>query len=295
MATFSYTIFKNEKFIDLTLFQFGTEQCDPGHSFGPAARNHFLFHYIFSGQGQLRCHNSKGTEDIHELTGGQGFLIFPDEITTYIADDKNPWNYIWIEFDGLIAKESLDLAGFSLDHPIYNSRDKAQCARMHSEMEYIVNNHTETSLTLVGHLYLFLDALIRSSRSTLTVKKNTLRDFYLKEAMNYIEINYMKNISIEEIADMCGINRSYFGKLFHDYMGLSPQEFLLQYRMSKASKLLLLSDKSVEQIGKEVGYENQFHFSRAFKSVYGVSPLKWLKQNQTEIQNPLDILTDISD
>lgn len=295
MKNLSFTIFKNEKFIDLTLVQFGSEQCAPGHSFGPASRNHYLFHYISSGQGKLWARNSQGDDDIYNLTAGQGFLIFPNQITTYIADEKNPWTYCWLEFDGRIAKEALELAGFSIDQPVYNSRDKAQGSRMHNEMEFIVDNSMETSFTLIGHLYLFLDAFIRSSRSTLTVKKQTLHDFYLKEAMNFIEINYQKNISVSDIADICGINRSYFGKLFHDYMGMTPQEFLLQYRMSKASKLLLMSDKSVEQIGKEVGYENQFHFSRAFKSVYGMSPLKWLKQNQTETQNPLDKLDDLED
>lgn len=56
-----FSIFPNERFIDLGLYQFGMEQCSPSHSYGPAARNHFLFHYIISGTGTLYADDSTGT------------------------------------------------------------------------------------------------------------------------------------------------------------------------------------------------------------------------------------------
>ena len=60
MSTVSFSIFPNDNFIDLCLYQYGKEQCDPGHSFGPATRNHYLFHYVLSGTGTLMADNSKG-------------------------------------------------------------------------------------------------------------------------------------------------------------------------------------------------------------------------------------------
>lgn len=290
MDNFPFTIFQDDTFIDLALFQFGKEKCGPGHSFGPAARNHYLFHYIFSGKGKLWARNSDNVDDVYELCEGQGFLIFPGQITTYIADERNPWTYAWVEFDGLVVKSCMELSGFSINQPVYKSRDKEACKKMQDTLNYLAQNGNESSFNLIGNLYLFLDALIKSSRSTLSKKKNTLHDYYIREAINFIELNYQKNISIENIAEVCGINRSYFGKIFHDQIGQTPQEFLLQYRMVKASKLLLISDKSVEEIGKEVGYESQFHFSRAFKSVYGLSPLKWLKENQPKTDPTVDDL-----
>ena len=50
MPDLLFHIFPNENFIDLCLYQYGYEKCDPGHSFGPAARNHYLFDYILSGK-----------------------------------------------------------------------------------------------------------------------------------------------------------------------------------------------------------------------------------------------------
>ena len=71
------------------------------------------------------------------------------------------------------------------------------------------------------------------------------------------------------------MNRSYFGKIFKEALGKSPQEFLLNYRMVKAAELLKLTKLSVGDISSAVGYDNQLHFSRAFKSIYGISPKKW--------------------
>lgn len=101
----------------------------------------------------------------------------------------------------------------------------------------------------------------------------------MKEAMNYIEQNFQNDISVEDIAKVCRLNRSYFGKIFKDAVGKSPQEFLLNYRMIKATELLKLTSLSVADIGNAVGYQNPLHFSRAFKNVYGVSPRTWRNQN----------------
>ena len=97
----------------------------------------------------------------------------------------------------------------------------------------------------------------------------------MKEAFAFIEQNFQNDISVEDIAATCGLNRSYFGKIFHESTGKSPQEFLISYRMTKATELLKLTDLSISDIGNVVGYPNQLHFSRAFKNVYGMSPRDW--------------------
>ena len=89
----------------------------------------------------------------------------------------------------------------------------------------------------------------------------------------------MNDITIENIAESSGLNRSYFGKIFKESVGRSPQEFLISYRMIKAAELLKLTSYSINEIGCAVGYPNQLHFSRAFKNVYGVSPRKWRSEN----------------
>ena len=91
----NFHIFPSENFIDLCLYQYGHEKCSSGHLFGPATRNHYLFHYVLSGTGTLMAANSKGENQTYKIHSGQGFMIFPEQITTYIADVQVPWEYGW--------------------------------------------------------------------------------------------------------------------------------------------------------------------------------------------------------
>lgn len=279
MSEVIFSVFPSENFVDLGLYQFGWEQCDPAHSFGPAARNHYLFHYVISGTGTLYAADSKGISITYQIKSGQGFMLFPGQVCMYIADNEIPWEYTWIEFDGLRVKETIELAGLSLDQPVYKARHKDIAETMKEEMLYIVNNKEASPFHLIGHLYLFIDSLLRSSNSNQINKGNSLRDFYIKEAFSFIEQNFQNDISIEDIAAFCGLNRSYFGKIFRENTGKSPQEFLISYRMTKAAELLKLTMLSVADIGNAVGYPNQLHFSRAFKNVYGISPRQWRYEN----------------
>ena len=276
MSEVIFSVFPNENFIDLGLYQFGWEQCDPSHSFGPAARNHYLFHLCLSGTGKLIADNGRGTDITYQIKSGQGFLLFPNQVCTYIADRELPWEYAWLEFDGLRVKETVELAGLNQGQPVYRARHKDIYEKMKDEILYIVNHKEESPFHLIGHLYLFIDGFVRSSASArLTSNGNRLRDFYIKEAFAFIEQNFQNDISVEDIAAACGLNRSYFGKIFHESMGKTPQEFLISYRMTKATELLKLTDLSISDIGNVVGYPNQLHFSRAFKNVYQISPRQW--------------------
>ena len=274
-----FSIFPNENFVDLSLYQYGMEQCPPAYSFGPATRNHYLFHYVLSGTGRLMANDSRGISHEYQIRSGEGFMIFPRQINTYIADPKLPWEYIWIEFDGMRAREIIETAGLSPDHPVYHASYKDLRENMKDEMLYIAEHHDASPFHLMGHLYLFIDYLSRSSSSQMTTSGRVI-DFYIKEALNYIEQNFQNDISIENIASFCGLNRTYFGRIFKETVGKSPQQFLLSYRMAKAAELLKLTQLSISDIGNAVGYPNQLHFSRAFKNVYGVSPREWRNKNQ---------------
>ena len=270
-----FYIFPNKKFIDLGLYQFGREQCKPGHSFGPATRNHYLFHYVISGTGTLLADNSKGESVTYKIKSGQGFLIFPNQITTYFADKEIPWEYTWIEFDGIRVNEALSLTELSPDNPVFHPNSRDTRDKMRDEMLYIATHPDESPLNLIGHLYLFFDYFTTACRSRRIVESSKMSDYYIKEALNFIEQNFQNDISVEDIAVVCGINRSYLGKIFRKSVGRSPQEFLIDYRMVKATELLQTTSLSIGDIGNAVGYSNLLHFSRAFKNEFGVSPRQW--------------------
>ena len=280
LDNFSFSVFPNEELLNFRLFQTGWEQCSPLHSFGPFIRNHYLFHYVISGRGFLDSTAPDGTTRRYELEAGQGFLICPGQITMYSADQIQPWKYVWLEFDGLRATEYLHEAGLSAAQPIYQPQSIEQAEQVHDIMLYFTDHSEDSILRLVGYLCFLLDALIQSSSTRKETHQTHLRDFYVQQAIRYMELHYQNNITVEEIADACRLNRSYFSKLFKEKKGCPPQEFLIRLRLSKAADLMRNTTMTISAISASCGYPNQLHFSRAFKRRYGVPPREWRSQNK---------------
>ena len=271
--------FSRGKYIDLMPYQYGREVCTPGHAFGPFRRSHYLFHYIISGSGTLVATDETGKQSTYHLSAGEGFMIFPGQTNTYYADMDDPWEYIWVEFDGIRVKESLSLVGLSESSPVYQTEKAEMRAAMEQEMRYLVDHQEASAFQLIGHTYLFLDYLLRSVLTQKAAATNKLQDLYIREAMTYIEQNYQNGITVEDVARQTGLNRSYFGKIFKSATDKSPQQYLIDYRMTKAAQLLKLTALSVGEVGRAVGYPNQLHFSRAFKSSFGLCPREWRRVN----------------
>ena len=267
------------QFIDVNVFQFGREQCESLHSYGPAVRNHYLFHYIVSGKGELVSTDRNDVVHTYQLHAGDGFLIVPQQVTTYRADKDEPWEYLWLEFDGSNVSKPLIAAGLDQNHPIWQPRDDSFRKDVLKIMEELISNHDKSAYFLIGYTFLFLDLLLRSGRQDMDHPKNRVKDYYISIAVSYIERNYASDLSIGDIASVCGLNRSYFSKIFKEVMGVTPQQYLLRYRMSQACNLLKHSRTSVKDIGLAVGYPDQLHFSRAFKASFHMSPREWRKQN----------------
>ena len=93
----------------------------------------------------------------------------------------------------------------------------------------------------------------------------------------FIEGNYLSLFTIEEAAARSHVNAAYLCRLFRRYDHQSPYQFLLQRKMNHAADLLQKSGKMVKQVAEDLRYPDPYTFSRAFKSVHGVSPKRFLE------------------
>lgn len=269
-SNYRFHVVQDDLFIDLNLYQFGREKCDPLHKWGPAICDHFLFHYVINGKGWLEV-NSK----TYAIEAGQGFLLCPQQVGVYYADHDDPWTYTWVEFDGLHARESMTLAGLSEKQPIYTSEAKYDHNNLEPYFMSLIDAAGQASIGLVGHGLILLEEIVQTSKTKVPFGNKRLRKFYIKEALLFIEENYQQDITIEDIANASGLSRIYFSRIFKEFTGKSPQQFLITYRMSKAAILLKSSRISIAQVSSSVGYGNQLHFSSAFKSIFGIPPREY--------------------
>lgn len=106
-------------------------------------------------------------------------------------------------------------------------------------------------------------------------------DLYIvRIAKEYTKQNYQKKeLSLKEVADAAGISRTYFSKMFKDTTGEKYWDYLSRCRIEKAKELLLNTNLGQAEISEKVGYSSEFHFSRKFKEIVGMSPNKFRKSN----------------
>lgn len=249
---------------DLYVSVFGHSVTEPLHKAGPSVKSFYLIHFILEGDGDFYVNNNH-----YHLHNGQGFLIEPDNQTTYISDRDNPWTYIWIGFSGKKAKEYLTSIGLTQDTPIFSSVHGDKLKKYVFDMlEHNYSNRAD-SYRLLGMLYLFLSIIADAQTDKLEAPSGNT---YVNHAVSYIQNHYSLPVTIKEIADYVGVNRSYLSSLFKKYTGLSPIKYLQNFRLTRAEHMLRVTDLSVESIALSCGYQSSEAFHKIFKKTKNISP-----------------------
>ncbi len=265
---------------DIFLTLCGVEQCLPGYEFHCGSRGGYHLHVILSGRGILTVNGIT-----HPMHRGQMFVTKPGEQSWYRADEKDPWVYCWMTFDGNKAPKYVESIG--LPEGI-NWRD---CYTDPMEYYNIVKetlNRPEMTLAndlwRLAHLLSFISLAAESESKKQHLSRHVSdisTDIYVDKAITYIQSNF-SNIKISDVARNIGINRSYLTKIFKQKTGISPQEYLMERKLSYACKLLIETDAQIQDIARRIGYENLLTFSKIFKGRYGISPKNYRIQNRSE-------------
>jgi AraC family transcriptional regulator len=107
--------------------------------------------------------------------------------------------------------------------------------------------------------------------------------YKLQQVIVYIDEHLAERLSLETIAQQIGISQFYFCHLFKQSMGVSPYQYLLQQRIERAKHLLLQTSPNIADIALAVGFSNQSHFTRQFKQVVGITPKRFVHQEQNRV------------
>jgi AraC-like DNA-binding protein len=105
-----------------------------------------------------------------------------------------------------------------------------------------------------------------------------LRDRFVGRALGLLHERPSHRWTIDELGDAVGLSRSALHERFAQLVGQPPMQYLAQWRMQIASRLLLESTLNVASIALETGYESEAAFSRAFKRLVGVPPATWRRR-----------------
>ena len=132
-------------------------------------------------------------------------------------------------------------------------------------------------LAIKGQLFLFFYNLASFIQAPLRPDNDTLNR--LKDILKYVEINYHQKISVADAAKICGFSKSHFMKFFKNNMSMSFTNYLNDYRLTIAARLLLSSSEPIVTIAVDTGFETLSYFNRLFRRKYQCTPSVFRKRN----------------
>lgn len=239
--------------------------------------------YIKKGHGYV-------TVDFHQyrVSGGTIVLILPGQLHSIGQFMDLPMEYENIIFNvGMLLPRIEDSSSTGFLRPFLNGQITVPSvysvvSKHHDALSSCLDACDEICKTkpegydlfIKGKLFEFF--YILSNRCRNEKNPRTIKSLdKIKIILKFVEHSYMHKITVAEAAERIDFSESHFMRYFKENMGISFVEYLRDYRLTMAARLLLVSEDTILNIAEEVGFENLSYFNRAFKKKYGVTPREY--------------------
>ncbi len=238
--------------------------------------NEYQLLYITKGRGMFSSeHGGKS-----QVTEGHMLLLFPGEWHTYRPDPETGWNEYWIGLNGKIMDEWVNAGFFNIENPIFNIGLNEDMISLYKRA-LIIADAQEASYqqALSGIASNLLSMAIYLSRN------RTFSKSEMNVQMNQAKITVHENINTitpEQLAESACMSYSKFRKLFKEYTGFAPSQYIQEVKMNIAKEMLTNTNKSIKEISFELGYENKDYFFTVFRKVTDVTPIAYRRHTQGE-------------
>jgi AraC-like DNA-binding protein len=251
----------------LNLDYCGCEQCEPSYQFGPFIRKNYVIHVVNDGKGTYKVGDKE-----YKVMKGQAFLIYPKIETIYKADELEPWYYSWIGFHGYRCEEYLKNMGFTPENPVITLEHPEKLKVFFDKMINTKELTLRDELIRMSSLLEIFAVFLENNKIDKVEKRDYPSSVYVKYAVDYMMSHRKEKIKIDEIAKTIGISRGYLAGSFKKELGISPQEYLINFRLEYAASLIRKTLNPIGDIAAEVGYNDSMAFSKAFKQKFKMSP-----------------------
>lgn len=263
---FKYVTSKSSN--DLYVVEYGYEDFTKStETLKPRVQRDFLIHYVIDGSGTFILDNKE-----YAIKKNQLFFIPSGHMMQYYPSAENPWKYFWIAFNGIKASHFCKQAKLTLENPVYTVADMKKNEALFQELLNLEEEQFAFDFYTLSIAYRLLGLLVEERYESLpNVSSN--KEYYILQTINYIEKNYENPfLRVEEIAKEIHVSHVYLCKIFQSVMGTTIIKFLINYRLQKASDLLINQPGPIKIIAQKVGFHDQMHFSKAFKEKFGIAP-----------------------
>ncbi|MDE1165747.1 MAG: AraC family transcriptional regulator [Pseudomonas sp.] len=247
-----------------------------GHAYDPHWHDSYLVGFTEQGVQQFNCRRAR-----HNSTPGQVFLLEPGELHDGTAPDADGFTYRMLYLDPQwIEREMAGLfeqapqgTQLSVSHNLFHDPRLAQAisfafAALHGQDLRMVRQGALDNLLehLTGHLH-WRTRHQADPRMPLVALR----------AREYLHAHYQRDLGMDELAQVCGVDRFRLNRAFKAAFGLPPHAYLVQLRLARARRLLASGVQPV-QVAADLGFADQSHLGRWFMRAYGMTPAAYRKR-----------------
>ncbi|MFD3217517.1 MULTISPECIES: helix-turn-helix transcriptional regulator [Bacillus] len=189
------------------------------------------------------------------------------------------WEYILVLYQ--ISNSERENSGFTHRHFELLTGQSPRLVEVLMRLWDVYNQRG--GISMLQTEMLFREALNEALLSVVNRENNYESHILFERISSYVREYYYKDITIHTLTEQNNVNRNRLSYVFRKHAGMGPAEYLLNYRIKMAQKMLCTSSVPVQQIAQAVGIADPFYFSRVFKKRVGISPTNY---REKFINNP---------
>jgi AraC-like DNA-binding protein len=265
----------------------GTAKIKPGTLYPPKAHpseyyfnwetgrvlHEFQLNYISEGAGIFE--NKLGK---FQVKAGSVILIFPNEWHRYRPLKKTGWTENYVGFTGPIAENLLKNPMFSSSQPVIQCGIKEEIIDTYLKINDLVEKERPGFQQIASGMVVKLLGYIISFEKQKGFSGKQIAKI-IEEVRFSMRQNTEMEFDLEELARNYNVGYSYFRKMFKKYTGVSPRQYHLQLRIIRAKEMLISTDKNINEISLELGFQTIHYFSLIFKKKVGINPSEFRKKH----------------
>src|SRR5580658_3944871 len=225
--------------------------------------------FIYCAEGAGWCELSGKT---HPVAKDQLLVIPASTPHAYGASPEKPWTIHWFHAVGTNVPFYLQRLGVTRDKPVVPLGGDVQLFSLFEDvLEGLEHGFTVTNLIYAAHSLTHLMGLILRYKNEFYYGQANVRERIAK-SIEFMKGHIRESLSIATLAALVNLSRSHYTTLFRRLTGYAPRNYLNHLRMQRAVQLLNTTELSIKQISDQLGFSDQFYFSRAFRRMHNHSP-----------------------
>lgn len=224
----------------------------------------------------IYCARGGGWCDIggrrHEVSEDQLLVIPASTPHVYGAARKEPWTIHWFHAIGTNVPYYLEKLGVTEQKPVVRLGGDVQLFSLFEDvLEGLEHGSTLTHLIYAAHSLTHLMGVILRHKDEFWRGEGDVKE-RVTSSIGFMKEHLQEPLRIATLAAVVNLSRSHYTEIFRRVTGYAPLMYLNHLRMQRAVQLLNSSNLSIKSISEQLGFSDQFYFSRAFAKLHGHSP-----------------------